>query len=825
MKLSHAQAASRWKSWCSRIAGIRLRGGWVVGLLAFVLWIAPGRAAEALSWDTVYTELVAVSGAPQEARLKLLLERKREGAPWKAVDRCRFAAAEVFLRWGMGDLEAAARVAEAGAADAAREAEKSGGDLLAEGWHCHLEALRAFIHSDHEEASRQISESVKRLRQAEEPRDLASALSTQAEIAGVLADLALEEASWTEARRLYAETGDRLQTAVIDIILVEFPASTPEEQEAREKALFAALETFRELGHRPGLINATITMAQRSLLPPAQVLAALEEVRPLAGELGDVLSQFEIEQTRAFLYEELGEFDEAVAAARRALILANVMGDRDYHCWATIDLGRLLLKSGQPEAKEQAATFLREGLSRAQANGDRHYEGLAQAGLARIDWEAGEIASATVRIDAALELLRPFGPDDEFRDALDLGARLAAANGDDAAAIERERQAYELALGELTEARAEARAEASGQFENELRSNAEALSRVQRELTETRLREQSRALEMAHARQSRDRWMRNSSLVGAALALIAAVVFGVLFRQRRAAQKRAEALNDALGAETAALAREVARHEESNRELTAANLRLKFLDEERKSILGMAAHDMRNPAGSIHTALEMLEDELARGDRANRDQMVELVELAKDGTGMLLELIERIVAVRRQQDLAVDLDMRAFDPRELLLQTIQLNQSAAQKKEMRIVLKEAQPVRVEADPQSLRTSIDNLLSNAVKYSFHGAQIRVFLRRGDDGRAEIAVEDGGPGIPEEEFGKLFQPFALLSNRPTGGERSSGLGLCSVKAALEAMGGSVRAENLPGGKGARFTLELKRAEEAGALHEPAALSRRG
>ena len=70
-----------------------------------------------------------------------------------------------------------------------------------------------------------------------------------------------------------------------------------------------------------------------------------------------------------------------------------------------------------------------------------------------------------------------------------------------------------------------------------------------------------------------------------------------------------------------------------------------------------------------------------------------------------------------------------------------------------------------------------------------------------------MQDQGPGIPENERDKLFKDFGRLSAKPTGGEKSTGLGLAICRKIVEAHGGTITAQNLPQG-GCEFRVTLTR-----------------
>jgi signal transduction histidine kinase len=100
--------------------------------------------------------------------------------------------------------------------------------------------------------------------------------------------------------------------------------------------------------------------------------------------------------------------------------------------------------------------------------------------------------------------------------------------------------------------------------------------------------------------------------------------------------------------------------------------------------------------------------------------------------------------------------------------------------------------------------VDNLVGNAVKFSPTGARVRLRAYR-TESVAGLEVRDTGPGLRPEDFPRLFMKHARLSNRPTGGEHSSGLGLFICKLLVAQHGGRIGARNAEGG-GAIFWFEL-------------------
>jgi signal transduction histidine kinase len=98
----------------------------------------------------------------------------------------------------------------------------------------------------------------------------------------------------------------------------------------------------------------------------------------------------------------------------------------------------------------------------------------------------------------------------------------------------------------------------------------------------------------------------------------------------------------------------------------------------------------------------------------------------------------------------------------------------------------------------------NLLSNAVKYTPPGERVRVAatLAGGD---VRVAVEDRGPGVPEEFRPSLFQKFSQADASDARQKAGTGLGLAICKVIVEKLGGTIGHEPVPSG-GARFYFEL-------------------
>lgn len=232
---------------------------------------------------------------------------------------------------------------------------------------------------------------------------------------------------------------------------------------------------------------------------------------------------------------------------------------------------------------------------------------------------------------------------------------------------------------------------------------------------------------------------------------------------------------------------------------TAQNEKLLELSRLKDKILGIVAHDLRNPIATIQgmsdTLLELPLDETARQrfltiifetSRQMSSMVDDLLDVSAiecgffslhkepgDLTAMLQGWMEKAIWIAKNKGIQLETDFQEIDS-------------------------------FSFDARRLEQATDNLFSNAVKFSLPGTTVRVHCRA-DGNRCVIAVADQGPGMPPGDVDQLFEAFRKLSAKPTGDEKSSGLGLMIVKKIVDAHGGEVLVESQPG-KGSTFTISL-------------------
>ena len=225
---------------------------------------------------------------------------------------------------------------------------------------------------------------------------------------------------------------------------------------------------------------------------------------------------------------------------------------------------------------------------------------------------------------------------------------------------------------------------------------------------------------------------------------------------------------------------------------------------EKSKFLGIASHDLKNPLISINGLASFLASGKFGALSATQAEMISSIYEASEA---MLALVNDLfdVALIETGQLTVEID--DVDLLSVVKTSVNLYRVTAEKKDIQIDFVQKQvPEKVRCDKRQVRRVMDNLLSNAIKFSEPGTTITVILES-DRNWVFFRVADEGPGIPENEFDKLFESFSKTSVKPTGGETSTGLGLNICKKVMNAHKGDIVAENLPE-KGAQFSVQLQK-----------------
>jgi two-component system phosphate regulon sensor histidine kinase PhoR len=226
---------------------------------------------------------------------------------------------------------------------------------------------------------------------------------------------------------------------------------------------------------------------------------------------------------------------------------------------------------------------------------------------------------------------------------------------------------------------------------------------------------------------------------------------------------------------------------------------LRRADQIRRDFVANVSHELRTPLTAIKGYAEALMDDPDDADA--RDRFLEIIHRQSSRMERLVKDLLRLARLDAGQE---TVELAQCDVENVIAAVLTDVDRAVAEKRHRLDTRVAPQARVlMADPAKLHDVLRNLIENAVNYTPEGGTVRVEASMAD-GRFHLVVSDTGPGIPPEDLTRVFERFYRVDKsraRPGG----TGLGLAIVKHLVQVMGGTVVADNEPGG-GARFSVAL-------------------
>jgi two-component system sensor histidine kinase KdpD len=217
----------------------------------------------------------------------------------------------------------------------------------------------------------------------------------------------------------------------------------------------------------------------------------------------------------------------------------------------------------------------------------------------------------------------------------------------------------------------------------------------------------------------------------------------------------------------------------------------------RTALLAAVSHDLRTPLAGIKASVTSLRSDDVEWSEQDRAELLEAIE---EGADRLDHLVGNLLDMSRLQTGTVTPLIREIDVDEVVPMAL----GGVPEDSVELDVPETLPM-VEADPGLLERSVANLVENAVKYSPRGRTVLVSASAMAE-RVEVRVVDRGPGVPDEAKDRIFEPFQRYGDAPRGA--GVGLGLAVARGFAEAMGGTLHAEDTPGG-GLTMVLSLRAA----------------
>ncbi|WP_187366703.1 sensor histidine kinase [Nocardioides dongxiaopingii] len=216
----------------------------------------------------------------------------------------------------------------------------------------------------------------------------------------------------------------------------------------------------------------------------------------------------------------------------------------------------------------------------------------------------------------------------------------------------------------------------------------------------------------------------------------------------------------------------------------------------REEFLGTVSHELRTPLTSVMGYLEVLEDTLLDGAHDVATALHHLTVIRRNAVA-LHERVEQLLNVARAEDDA--LRLKVVDVASLVRDSLVRHRDAAERAGLRVVASIPPTLQARVDPVALDRIADNLLTNAVKYTADG-HIDVSVERppgsGCHSGFVLRVADTGCGMSETEVRHAFERFYRAEAATKDVVGGLGIGLAVVKQLVDALGGTIAVDSLPG-----------------------------
>jgi len=229
--------------------------------------------------------------------------------------------------------------------------------------------------------------------------------------------------------------------------------------------------------------------------------------------------------------------------------------------------------------------------------------------------------------------------------------------------------------------------------------------------------------------------------------------------------------------------------------------RFSLLDQLKSDRVSTVSHELKTPLTGLQMTVHLLLEEIVG---PLNPKQTELLLAARQDSDRLLAIINDLLDLTRIEQGRVRLDRDLTSPSDLIGETVQRFESKA--RDRGVTLQGASaigPPWLSVDRERLAHVFDNLVGNALAHTPRGGTIRLRSRAKEDGSITFAVEDSGEGIAPEHLARIFEKFYRVPGSKSSG--GAGLGLAIARDIVEAHGGRIEAECVPG-QGTTFSFTL-------------------
>ncbi|HWD87409.1 MAG TPA: HAMP domain-containing sensor histidine kinase [Mucilaginibacter sp.] len=220
----------------------------------------------------------------------------------------------------------------------------------------------------------------------------------------------------------------------------------------------------------------------------------------------------------------------------------------------------------------------------------------------------------------------------------------------------------------------------------------------------------------------------------------------------------------------------------------------------KNEILGMVAHDLRNPIGAVETIAMMME--LDDVDNDTRENLEMIKASCAKARGIITDLLD---AANNENINVIDTQRTEMNH---FLKRLVTDWKAQQNTRNIVFIGSKDQIFAEVNAEKFQRVMDNLISNALKFSKENGKIDIYLS-GKEGHAIVEVRDYGLGIPAEMIPHIFERFSKARRPGVHGEQSTGLGLSISKQIIENHKGTIEVMSEER-KGSTFVIRIPKVD---------------
>jgi two-component system, sensor histidine kinase and response regulator len=222
-------------------------------------------------------------------------------------------------------------------------------------------------------------------------------------------------------------------------------------------------------------------------------------------------------------------------------------------------------------------------------------------------------------------------------------------------------------------------------------------------------------------------------------------------------------------------------------------LSLQQLSALNKEFIATASHDLRKPLSIIHDVANQARHKLASGEECNTEVMLEDLTLIAQSSSYMLGIAECIVDSQTTGFGQLRLTRAPLHLEAVVTEVVERHRERANEKKIGLMSKHgSEKMIVDADRTRISQVLDNYVGNAIKFCSEGNNITISVKQDSD-LVRVEVSDTGPGLTENDMKNLFMQDVELSNKPTDGETTTGLGLPICKQLIDLHDGQLGAFN--------------------------------